>query len=72
MLEAIGIRTQTELAEALGIRQSSISDAKRRMVIPDSWLLRLLLQYRVNPLWILTGGYCRLLDPRETLEPVGG
>ncbi len=47
-----GCRTQTELAAALGIRQSSISDAKRRQVIPDSWLVTLLNRHGANPAYI--------------------
>ncbi|UJX41729.1 helix-turn-helix domain containing protein [Desulfovibrio sp. JY] len=48
-----GCRTQTELGNILGIKQSSISDAKRRQVIPDSWLIKLFRLYGVNPSWIL-------------------
>lgn len=48
-------RTQTELATFLGIRQSSISDAKRRGEIPASWLVKVLKAYSVNPEWIVTG-----------------
>lgn len=40
--EAAGCRTQTDLAKFLDISQSSISDAKRREVIPAEWLLKLL------------------------------
>ena len=36
---ATGARTQVDLAAILGIRQSSISDAKRRQSIPADWLL---------------------------------
>ena len=32
--EVCDMKTQTELSAYLGIRQSSISDAKRRMMIP--------------------------------------
>ena len=46
-------RTQVELAKFLGIRQSEVSDAKRRREIPSSWLVILMLN--VNPEWILTG-----------------
>ncbi len=38
VFEAAGCRTQAELAAFLGIRQSSISDAKRRKSIPAEWL----------------------------------
>ena len=43
VFEAAECRTQMELADVLGIRQSSISDAKRRGVIPPEWLIKLLL-----------------------------
>lgn len=48
-------RTQVELADVLEIRQSSVSDAKRRATVPDSWLVKLLDKLGVNPGWILTG-----------------
>lgn len=53
--EVTGTRTQIELAEILGIRQSSISDANRRQSVPDSWLLLLLEKYSTNPAWVRTG-----------------
>lgn len=37
-----GTRTQAQLAAFLDIRQSSVSDAKKRQTIPAEWLLRLL------------------------------
>lgn len=48
-------RTQVELAEILDIRQSSISDAKRRKALPSDWLMKLYEKRRVNPEWIRTG-----------------
>ncbi len=50
-----GTRTQVELAKLLGIRQSSISDAKKRASIPDAWLVRLVIDYAANPTWVLQG-----------------
>lgn len=47
--------TQVRLAEVLGIRQSSISDAKRRNSIPSDWLLKALETVGVDPNWIRTG-----------------
>ena len=61
--EVCGMKTQTELSAYLGIRQSSISDAKRRMMIPAAWLLTLLTREGVNPTWILTGGGSKFLVP---------
>jgi hypothetical protein len=48
-----GTRTQVELAKVLGIRQSSISDAKRRQSVPDSWLQALIWSHDANPRWIM-------------------
>jgi len=41
MLFAAGLRTQTELAEILDMKQASISEAKRRGSIPAEWCMRL-------------------------------
>ena len=48
-------RTQVVLADILDIRQSSISDAKRRASIPAEWLLHLYMQYNIRPEYILNG-----------------
>ena len=62
-------RTQTELAELLGIRQSSISDAKKRQAIPAEWLVKLLRLKGINPEWILTGLGPERLGPASGEEP---
>lgn len=59
------VRTQVELAQVLGIRQSSISDAKRRNAIPSDWLVKLLDGYGVNPTWIRTGEGSMYLKPAD-------
>ena len=51
--KSTGMRTQVEIAKMLDIRQSSISDAKRRQSIPDSWLIKLYQIYNLNPNWII-------------------
>lgn len=65
-------RTQVELAEFFGIRQSSVSDAKRRGNIPADWLLTLLLKRRIHPSWVLTGNGARFVlsqsKERECLD----
>ncbi len=53
--KATGLRTQVEVAKLLDIRQSSISDAKRRKSVPDGWLIKLYQLYNLNPNWILEG-----------------
>jgi len=55
IMEVTGARTQVLLAEALHVRQSSISDAKRRASIPPDWLLKFMRTHQVMPEWILTG-----------------
>lgn len=68
VFEAAGCRTQVELAEFLGIRQSSVADAKKRKSIPADWLVTLLRLKRVNPEWILTGLGARQLQPADDVE----
>jgi hypothetical protein len=53
--QALNISSQLELAEILNIRQSSISDAKRRGVIPGEWAMKLYRQYKLNPRWVYDG-----------------
>ncbi|EFL53053.1 putative phage repressor [Solidesulfovibrio fructosivorans JJ]] len=48
-------RTQTEIANLLGIKQSSISDAKKKNTIPDGWLITLYRACGLEPDWILYG-----------------
>lgn len=67
VFEAAACRTQTELATFLCVRQSSISDAKRRGSIPPEWLVTLLLKQWVSPAWVLTGKGSRDLQPAESV-----
>lgn len=69
VFEAAGCKTQIELAIILNIRQSSISDAKRRSAIPAEWLIKLLKLKGINPEWILTGEGSKYLIPSES-EPI--
>ena len=67
---ATGARTQVDLAAILGIRQSSISDAKRRQSIPADWLLKLFRSHGLNPDWIANAEQPQVL--REGMAvPVG-
>lgn len=53
--KATGTRTQVQLAEILNIRQSSISDAKRRSSIPAEWYIKLYKTHGLNPDWLAEG-----------------
>ncbi len=55
VFEAAECRTQVELATFLEIRQSSISDAKRRKSVPSDWLEKLFEKRRINPEWLRYG-----------------
>lgn len=48
-------RTQNDLAALLGISQSSVSDAKKRQVVPAEWYLTLFEVLGVNPDWLKKG-----------------
>ena len=52
---ATNTRTQVKLAEVLDIRQSSISDAKRRNSVPSDWYMKLFEQFGLNPDWLKKG-----------------
>ncbi len=65
VFEIAGCHRQTDLADLLGIKQSSISDAKKRNAIPAEWLVKLLRLKGVNPEWILTGLGPQKLGPAD-------
>ncbi len=65
LAEVLGVKTQIELAVKMGIRQSSVADAKRRGNIPDSWLLKIVCTYHVNPVWIMQGTGSKFLVPQR-------
>ena len=52
---ATNCRTQMELAAVLDIRQSSISDAKRRNTVPGDWFMKLFERFGLNPDWLKQG-----------------
>ena len=49
ILQAAGCKTQVELAEFLGIRQSAVTDARRRGRIPEEWLLKMGQRMGMDP-----------------------
>lgn len=73
VLAAAECRTQVELAEILEVRQSSVSDAKRRQSVPSDWLIKLFEKKRISPEWIrsgLGGKIVRTTDEVEKQCPV--
>lgn len=56
MYEVTKTGCMLELANWLGVRQSCLSDAKRRNIIPIAWVRALALKgVDCNPDWVLTG-----------------
>ena len=67
---ATNTRTQVELAEVLDIRQSSISDAKRRNSVPSDWYMKLFEQFGLNPDWLKKGSGPMYLRTEHGYTPV--
>ena len=63
--KVVDCRTQVELAEVLGIRQSSVSDAKKRGSIPSEWIIKIFSTHGVNPNWIMHGIEPIFIDGRN-------
>jgi phage repressor protein C with HTH and peptisase S24 domain len=55
MMYALGISTQSALAETLGVRRAAVSDAKRQDRVPSEWLLKLCRLAGLNPAWLESG-----------------
>lgn len=67
---ATNTKTQMELAEVLDIRQSSISDAKRRNSVPSDWYMKLFENFGLNPDWLKKGMGPMYLRTDEGYAPV--
>ena len=53
--EATGISSQIELAAALGVNRSAITQARKKNAVPDKWLFQLYRRFGLNPDWVETG-----------------
>ena len=65
LFEAAECGTQAELAAFLNLKQSSISDAKRRKSVPSDWLVKLFEKKRINPDWVRCGASAKYLVPAQ-------
>ncbi|MEW5772976.1 MAG: S24 family peptidase [Thermodesulfobacteriota bacterium] len=67
--ETSDIRTQQDLAKALGVNRSAVTQAKRRGLAPEKWVLRLAHDLGLNPDWLASGrGFARASAPRPSAE----
>ena len=55
VFQSTGITSQTELASALKINRSAITQARKKNSIPDKWILQLYKTFGLNPDWVETG-----------------
>lgn len=69
---ATNTRTQVELADVLDIRQSSISDAKRRNSVPADWFMKLFEKFGLNPDWLKQGVGPMYLRTEQGYQPQEG
>lgn len=65
--EIMGTKKRDELADALEIGVSSISEAERSSVVPSWWYVAAMHTKRANPAWLKTGRGPRHLPPEEAL-----
>ncbi len=55
LLSATNIKCQTDLARALGVHRSAITQAKTRDAIPHKWVLQLARHFALSPDWLEFG-----------------
>lgn len=70
ILLSTNARTQVEIANVLEIRQSSISDAKRRDSVPADWYMKLFEKFGLNPDWLKKGSGPMYLRVDQNYSPV--
>lgn len=58
------VGTRTELADAVEIRPSDLSEAARRGEVSLVWLITLMEKYRASPVWLLSGEGETYLPPK--------
>jgi len=67
VFEATGIDSQNELAQALQINRSAVTQARKKGQVPDRWLLKLYRKFGLNPEWLESGNGRSYLR-----KPIGG
>ncbi|HPE37284.1 MAG TPA: S24 family peptidase, partial [Spirochaetales bacterium] len=69
LAEATDIRSQQDLARALGVNRSAVTQAKRRGLAPEKWVLRLAHDLGLSPDWLAAGrGLARAAAPKHPAE----
>ena len=72
--EKTDIATQMDLAKALGVNRSAITQAKIRDAVPSKWILALSRQYGISPDWLEFGAesseVLRNAPPNPIFRPI--
>ncbi|MDR2076022.1 MAG: helix-turn-helix domain-containing protein [Desulfovibrio sp.] len=55
LLTATDIASQRDLADALGVHRSAVTQAKTRNAVPGKWILPLSRRYALSPDWLESG-----------------
>lgn len=63
--QTTGISSQTELASALGVNRSAITQARKKNTVPAKWLLQMFRSFSLNPNWLETGIGRSFIDPQQ-------
>lgn len=66
---ACGIRSQSDLANLLGLHRSAVTQAKNKGGVPTAWALTLSRLFGTDPQWLLTG---QSGQPGRARQPQGG
>lgn len=57
--QALGVRSQAELAGLLGVHRSAVTQAKKKDTVPKAWVLAVSRRARVDPDWLESGRTAR-------------
>lgn len=68
VFEATGLRSQNEMASAMGINRSAISQARNKNAVPEKWLLQLYRLFGLNPDWLAFGSGPTFLTPNANQD----
>ena len=67
--KSTGIATQMDLARALGVNRSAITQAKNRNAVPQKWVLLLSRKFAVSPDWLEFGKGTPLQQMNSVPQP---
>jgi phage repressor protein C with HTH and peptisase S24 domain len=70
VFKATGITSQTELADALKINRSAITQARKKNSIPAKWILQLYRTFGLNPDWLESGSgptFLKQTTPKDSI-----